>query len=232
MSPSSATERAPAISFGEIAGAIAHSIRNPLAVATASVERLALRHDRATSEGEACALAAAALRRIALRIDDLVEFALPPRAVAHAVDLAAWARSQRARWSARLGAGDRSLGLALDPAPLPAIADPALLARAVDRLLDNAVDASSPGDEIAIEIRGRGSRVEIAVVDPGRHSNADLARAGSPFCPSRGQGLGLGIPLTRATLAGFGGVFALERGPSGVRAIVALRAASAEEGAS
>jgi signal transduction histidine kinase len=124
---------------------------------------------------------------------------------------------------------------------LPALsADPVLLRRALDNLLDNAAkyspDTSLP---IALEVTQRDGRLRLEVRDQGSGiSKRDLSRVFSPFFRaerSRSRtagGVGLGLTLARQVVEAHGGRIRLESAPgAGTTACIDLPLRSAVNGA-
>jgi signal transduction histidine kinase len=99
----------------------------------------------------------------------------------------------------------------------PIIADPVLLRRAVDNLLDNAARYSDPASPIALRVRRAEGELGIEVADHGvGMSPEDLARVFAPFFRSDRSraratgGLGLGLTLVRRIVEAHGGSIRLE----------------------
>jgi two-component system sensor histidine kinase RegB len=86
------------------------------------------------------------------------------------------------------------------------------LVGAVTSLLRNALDATSNGGAVALEVRlhglGQDERLHVTVRDDGPGMSPDvLARAVEPFFTTKptGQGMGLGLFLARTLVEGLGG---------------------------
>jgi two-component system, OmpR family, sensor kinase len=94
----------------------------------------------------------------------------------------------------------------------PLMADVNRLSSAVDALIENAVQHTGDGEEIAIEARDQQGMVVIEVRDQGRGIPADqlihlsrfLADDGAVW-PRRPGGTGLGLPMVKAIAAGHQG---------------------------
>jgi signal transduction histidine kinase len=131
----------------------------------------------------------------------------------------------------RIRHSGRELEVARDPGLPELQADPVLLRRALDNLLENA-DKYSPDNSkpIALEVRRRGNQLTFEVRDHGIGiSRRDLARVFSPFFRAErsrtrlGGGVGLGLTLAKQVVEAHGGTVRLESEPgAGTRARIAL----------
>jgi two-component system OmpR family sensor kinase len=112
---------------------------------------------------------------------------------------------------------ERQLDLAIGPGLPTLSADPVLLRRALDNLLDNACKYSDADRPVGLAARAEGAGVEIAVCDRGIGLDAaDQARLFTPFFRadrSRARdtgGVGLGLVLARGIVEAHGGTIAVE----------------------
>lgn len=134
----------------------------------------------------------------------------------------------------RLKAGDISISVDLDSAPLAVIAGPIRLQQVLVNIISNAIDAAESGTDRRIELSGRrkGDLVQITVRDYGPGIAPGLAeRIFDPFFTTKGvgKGLGLGLSISYNIIKDFGGALRAEN-PEGGGAlfIIELRAADAE----
>jgi two-component system OmpR family sensor kinase len=105
--------------------------------------------------------------------------------------------------------------------PLPALdADPALLRRVLDNLLDNARKYSDDGTPVTLAARPADGALDVEVRDRGIGMDAaDVARLFTPFfrtdrSRARGTGgVGLGLALARRVVEAHGGRIAAESAP-------------------
>jgi two-component system sensor histidine kinase RegB len=98
------------------------------------------------------------------------------------------------------------------------IAPPSALAQALRGVLKNAQEASPPEAAVSVRARGAGARLEVAIEDRGHGMPPEvLSRAGEPFFTTKppGQGMGLGLFLTRSVVERLGGVLELSSRPEG-----------------
>jgi len=114
------------------------------------------------------------------------------------------------------------------------VGPPRALADALRGLLKNGMQAS--GEEATVTLRLESSvsgRVMATVIDRGRGMSPDvLARVGEPFFTTKvpGEGMGLGLFLTRALVEQLGGEFHITSSPErGTEARIELPAAKADE---
>jgi two-component system sensor histidine kinase RegB len=110
---------------------------------------------------------------------------------------------------------------------------PKALAETLRGLMKNAVQASPPGVSVVLRTAVAEGRVRASVIDRGKGMPADvLARVGEPFFTTKvpGEGMGLGLFLTRALAEQLGGEFRITSSPGvGTEATVELPATQAGE---
>jgi signal transduction histidine kinase len=93
-------------------------------------------------------------------------------------------------------------------------ADPRRLKEALLNLVANAIEATPPGGEVAVEVRSGRDETEIVVRDTGRGMPPEtLRRIGTPFFTTRDAGTGLGVVLARSVIAQHGGSLRYESEP-------------------
>lgn len=193
--------------LGEMAAAVAHGIRNPLASIRSSAE-LWQDAPRALG-GESANDIIAESERIEQWIRGLLTYSQLSDYRKEAVDvrpLIAQCVAGLERESKRRQAG---IALAL-PAELPPIqANAALLTQALHNVLCNALEAMpDEGGQIAIRAHSTpgGRQVEIEVSDTGAGiAQGDIANICQPFFTTKAKGLGVGLILVRRIVKRFGG---------------------------
>lgn len=202
---------------GEMAGVLAHEVRNPLAVIFNAVSGLRRALDGEDIHGLLSIIDEEAdrLKRV---IRDLVDFARPTVPEIRPVNLDELIhgtieemRSDRRR---------RSIPISVDlPSSLPpADADPHLLRRVLLNVLDNAFQSLE--EEGSVQIRGtcsRGGELRLSVRNDGEPlSGEQLERAFMPFFTTRATGTGLGLTVVKRVVEDLGGRVALESDSDGV----------------
>ncbi|HVS42881.1 MAG TPA: ATP-binding protein [Candidatus Dormibacteraeota bacterium] len=215
----------------------AHELRAPLAMIRAELE-VSLERVRSVTDYQAThRLVLTEVERMARLADQLLLLAradagsLAPRF--QRVDLSDLLEETVDRW--RLLAGSRGVTVALEPPPHGAMwADPELLRRLVDNLLDNAVRHSPRGEAVTVQAACEDGRWRLEVADAGpgvpdeirdrlfqRFTRADPARGRD----TGGAGLGLALCAVIADLHGGSVVLVPPNGPpSGAHFVVDLAA--------
>jgi dedicated sortase system histidine kinase len=214
-----------------LASKLSHELRTPLAIVTSSLENL--EHEPLTEESAMYTARAREgtlrLKKIlsamseASRVEELIENAEPER-----FDLAAALKSAVAAYSDAWPERRFRFDSAVPQAALHG--SPELIVQMLDKLMDNAVDFSGAGDEIAIRLSSGNGQHVIAVTNPGpplpeqmRSQLFDSMVSVRPDSP--GKHLGLGLFIARLIATGHGGTVEAENVPGGVTFEVRLPAA-------
>jgi len=205
--------------IGEISAGVAHEFRNSLATILGYL-RLAQR-DVAPEEMRArVQRAEKEATSLGTVIDSLLRFARPMAIDAHRVELAELSRDVVSRLDPV--AGDVRITVS---GHAEAQADGALLGRAVENLVRNAVDAvRERGADGRIDIEVRPDPPTITVADNGPGLDDETAtRLFVPFQSRKPNGLGLGLPLARKIVLLHGGEIRITGTPgAGARVTIEL----------
>jgi signal transduction histidine kinase len=216
--------------LGQLAAAIAHEVRNALAIIRSSAQGLGETLPESDEESRrASSFILAEIDRLSSVVSSLLSFARPPRLAPRPVDVAALFDQAALLAAEELATKSVRLWRRADGGLPPVQADPDLLVQVLLGLLSNAAAAVPPGGEIALEARAAGSGVEIAVADSGPGVPEDLrGRIFEPFFTTRDKGTGLGLAVARQIVEAHSGRIDVgDRPGGGARFRIALPAASA-----
>ena len=220
-------------SIGEMAAAVAHGLRNPLASLRAAAQ-LVRQHPEAPSSREHLDAIVEEVDRLDRRISHLLSFSRPApfhplqENVSRLVEGLLPAFSQLLR--------ERGVELQLDlPGALPEVrVDPMQLEQALVEIVSNALDAMPSGGRlrIAASMDGPGAgagyvTVEIADTGPGIPDHV-LPSVCEPFFTTRQEGTGLGLAIAKRYVEQNGGRLEITSRPGATSVRVRLPAVQAE----
>ncbi|MDP2265611.1 MAG: ATP-binding protein [Thiobacillus sp.] len=206
------------VALGTQAALAAHELATPLATIQTTAHELAREFANDPDIGADCRLLekqAQACKRI---LTQLAERALDSSATAQPLDT--WLRSMLERW--QVLRPDATLTSSL-PTDHRDFIPPDGLEQAILNVLNNAADASPDAVECSAAIHNESLQIDIADRGPG-FSPEQKAQAGRVvFSGKPGQGWGMGLALTHATLERVGGSLTLtERDGGGTCVRIAL----------
>jgi signal transduction histidine kinase len=193
--------------LGQLAAAVAHEVRNPLAVVRSAAQGLAETLSDGDVEGHrAAAFIMAEVDRLGSVVTSLLAFARPlhlsPRpipvrdVITHAIELAG---SELAAKGVRLRREE-------PPALSRVYADGDLVCQVLVGILANAAQAAPAGGEVTVTARAADGAVALAVADDGPGVPAEIrGRIFEPFFTTRARGTGLGLAVARQIVEAHGG---------------------------
>lgn len=223
-------------SLGQLAGAIAHEVRNPLAILRSLVQNLDESLDVATGDHAAetstpdtmtsnpqalCTMLLEEIDRLAHVTTSLVDFARPPKLtrvpipVTELVERVALLAGQMMRTSAvHLAIATPDLR---GPEPASSAGEPMLdvdadlICQVLLELIENAAVLAPAGSTVSLAWRrAGGDGVEIRVRDAGPGVPAEQrTRIFDPFFTTRSSGTGLGLAVAKHVIEAHGGTIAV-----------------------
>lgn len=217
------------VELGQLAGGLAHEIKNPLSTININLkllsEDLARRNDEDHRRW---------LRRLAgvqeetarLRgiLDDFLRFAGKVELTLETADLRRLVGEVTDFFAPQVDAAGVVMRTAMPDAPVLCRIDVDLVKQALLNLLINAVQAMADGGELLIRLSGQRGEAEIEVTDTGTGiPPEELDSIFQAYYSTKKHGTGLGLPTTRRIIREHGGAVRLESEPGkGTRFVISL----------
>jgi signal transduction histidine kinase len=220
--------------LGRVAAGVAHEVRNPLASIKLRLDLTAAAGDLPEATRKAVVGASEEIARLDRLVSDLLLVAGNKIGPRRAVDLGALAQ---ARVEALQPWATATRQVTLRPSgDGVADADPEAVARALDNLLRNAVEASPAGDVVEVrvgDVRGAVPRAIVVQVEDhgGGVEPARAAELFEPFFTTKAEGTGLGLAISRAIARAHGGDVTYARAGAVTRFSLSLPRAQRAEAA-
>lgn len=191
--------------IGRLSAAIAHEIRNPVAMISSSLATAVRGQLEPEQRERMFDIAATQADRLEKLTNEFLAYARPRPLSVEKVDvgimIAYVAELSKAR------AAERSLKIQVDsPERLPWYCDANTLQQALLNLLMNAIDASPPASTIRITVRSSDSAVKIEVENDGAPISPEaVEHMFEPFFTTKPTGTGLGLAIARNIAQSHGG---------------------------
>jgi len=206
--------------MGEIVGAVAHEVRNPLFAMSATIDAFEAKYARDTSLKPYCQRLRTQLERMSRLMQDLLDYGRPSSS--ERVPGSLLPVLEEAVAACRTEAQGRTVELELTVAEgLPQVdQDRRRLVQAFENVIRNAVEHSPEGGRVRVSAKldpaAGEPRVECAVRDAGPgFSDECLARAFEPFYSQRPGGTGLGLAIAWRVLTEHQGTIGVGNAPDG-----------------
>ena len=227
------TERVAA--WRELARRLAHELKNPLFPLQLTVENMIrarslspAEFDDVFREGtQTLGMEIANLKTIIGRFSDFSRMPKPEPQPIDAREVLTRVSSLYDTQSAQEAKIRFLLELASEPMPL--MADPELLHRALSNLILNAMDAMPDGGTLTLSATPRAGKIEIRVADTGSGlTPEECARLFTPYYTTKQHGTGLGLAIVQSVVADHAGTISVESpARSGATFIITLPRAEA-----
>ncbi|MBA2521074.1 MAG: PAS domain-containing sensor histidine kinase, partial [Chloroflexia bacterium] len=193
----------------DFVGMVSHDLGNPLAVVRGWAQLLRRRQTYDATGIDAIIEQTRRMERLVIDLRELVRVETDQvELVLAAVDLVPLAHAATAR--ARVQAPSHPVRVEAPPASIMASVDAGRIGQVLDNLLGNAGKYSAPASEITIRVTAGPGTARLQVTDRGAGIPADvLPRLFDRFVrgasPNGGQGLGLGLYISRMLVEAHGG---------------------------
>jgi signal transduction histidine kinase len=195
---------------GDLGAAVAHGIRNPLAVIRSSAE---LMRDGNDNDGvrEAASDIMTQVDRLEHWVRELLTYVHLPKGGVESVELEALIRDNLVYFSGEMRR--RGIDAVVDfSKDLPPVrGDSLLLAQVANSVIANALEAMQHGGKFTVTGKsGSAGVVVLQIKDTGvGMTDEQLRRAFKPFHTTKSQGLGVGLPLAKRIVERMGGKISL-----------------------
>lgn len=191
--------------LGEMASAVAHSLRNPLASIRSSAE-LALESRPAPDVRSLLTDVVEQSDRLASWVRQYLSETNIVGAEPDSADVQDVISSSIDNFLSEFGRRDVRQSSRIDPGLPPAAIGHLVLGQVLNGLIANAIEAMTSGGTLSITARLQDSRLRIDVVDTGPGiAPDDLPDLLQPFKTTKNAGLGLGLPLAKRLIERHGG---------------------------
>lgn len=190
---------------GQLASALAHEIRNPVAMIAASLRR-ARAGDSTRPRDELIGIAGAEAEKLEKLTSDFLEYARSVSLALRPYSLSAIATTVADLASASAEESGVQLRVEADADPIVVSCDPSRLHRAVLNLVRNAIEATDRGGTVTLRVRADGNNGLLSVSNPGGPIPPEMtARLFEPFATAKAGGVGLGLSIARSIVRAHGG---------------------------
>lgn len=197
----------------ELARAVAHNLRNPLASIRVSAEMLQGDDLEARDYSEHCGDITASVDRADRWISELVRVSQAPQLQSEQVLPTPVIRDCLQEMGVEMSRRGISWSLPADEAPAIR-AHTAMLRQILVSILANAIDVLPKGGTIAVQWTTQAPMLELRITDNGPGLQDDVRKAlFRPFFSTKSGGLGIGLALVKRMVEQWGGQIALLPGP-------------------
>ena len=213
------TQHEKLAALGQLAAAIAHEVRNPLAVIRSAAQNL---RDTVPADDldarRACTFITTEADRLGNLINALLAFARPVHLSPVSLPIAEL--FERAVSATREETSAKRVRVERPPerelSAFNVNVDPDLMTQVFVGFVANAIEAVPAGGEIRLEMRHDDGQIELAVADSGPGIPVELrSRVFEPFFTTRAAGIGLGLAIARQIVEAHGGSIQVGQSVSG-----------------
>ena len=197
----------------ELARAVAHNLRNPLASIRVSAEMLQAGASSAQDYVEHCTDITASVDRADRWITELVRVSQAPSLLSEVVSPSPLIRACLEEMAPEMNR--RGIRWTLQQEDAPGIqAHTAMLRQILISILANATDVMPDGGEITVRWQVESAQLKLQITDTGPGIRDDVRQAlFRPFFSTKSGGLGIGLALVKRMVEQWGGRIALSPAP-------------------
>lgn len=210
--------------MGALVAGVAHEVRNPLFAISATVDAMEQASDGKLKDY--FEVLREEIDRMTRLMQDLLAYGRPAAPVFNSVSVGEVVDTA-VRNATQLGIRSRVQLKKVVRANPTIVADRDRLGRAIENLIDNAIQHSPADSTVTVQCgthsRGRSRYVEVKVLDRGPGFGEDMPRIFEPFFSRRKGGTGLGLPLVQQIVTEHAGeVVAANRSGGGAEVTISI----------
>jgi two-component system nitrogen regulation sensor histidine kinase NtrY len=202
----------------ELARRLAHELKNPLFPLQLTVENLVRARKLPEAEfdevfRESTATLGMEIANLKMIIGRFSDFSKMPKPELEKIDAKGVIEQVRKLYESTGARADAPIQLETEIAaePMPLMADPEMLHRALSNLVLNAMDAMPVGGTLTLSARTKGERVELRVADTGEGlTPEECERLFTPYYTTKQHGTGLGLAIVQSVVTDHAGTIAVE----------------------
>lgn len=202
--------------LGQLSAGLAHEIRNPLGVISASAELIAKNVGEENEVArEVAGFIGSEVNRTNALVTRFLDFARPSQPHREVLDLNDIVRRAVQALQDGMRPGDPPVEVETDLQPIPKFSfDPTLIESSIFNLLSNGREAMAEGGRLRVETRQAGEYAQITVADTGEGvSDEQREDIFNPFFTTKAQGVGLGLAMVSKFIDSHGGTITLDSKP-------------------
>jgi len=209
----------------ELARRLAHELKNPLFPLQLTVENLVRARALSPSDfdevfRESTATLTMEIANLKTIIGRFSDFSKMPKPELERIDAKDVVERVRVLYEPAAAASQDDAKIRfeseLSSQPMPLMADPELLHRALSNLVLNAMDAMPQGGTLTLSAKPQGDQIEIRVADTGEGlTPEECERLFTPYYTTKQHGTGLGLAIVQSVVADHAGAIAVENRASG-----------------
>jgi signal transduction histidine kinase len=184
--------------LGRLAAGLAHEIRNPLGSIAGSIQLLRTASGLSDEDRQLCEIVQREAARLNDLVTDMMDLARPRKPQIGRVDAAQIAR-EVVELASKSGRAVSDVEVVYSGSERATVsADGAQLRQLVWNLVRNAVQASSAGDTVRVEVEAVDGRIRLQVADRGIGIDDEAkSRLFDAFFTTRSQGTGVGLAVVK-----------------------------------
>jgi signal transduction histidine kinase len=207
----------------ELARRLAHELKNPLFPLQLTVENMVRARELAPSEfdevfRESATTLAAEIANLKTIIGRFSDFSKMPKPELQHIDAKDAVERVHFLYAATAALREAKIAFRVEiaPEPMPLLADPELLHRALSNLVLNAMDAMPDGGSLALAAQPLDDKVELRISDTGTGlTPEECERLFTPYYTTKQHGTGLGLAIVQSVIADHAGTIAVESSTGG-----------------